>query len=276
MPEIPEIETVRRLLHQHTTSKTIAEVTVEREKTLNVSSANLTNHLLGGTVTDVLRRGKIILMQIGRPDQPPVSLLFHFMLDGYLKFLLPHEEMEKNFQLMLRFATGERLYFCKMYLGYIHLEVKPNLEQIPEIAELGPDPLAPEFTAADLFLLLHKRRTMIKPLLMDQNFLAGIGNTYSNEGLFLAGILPKRKANSLSEVDSSKLHHELRVVLQRSIDLGGVNDVTFSSDDRLTGGFTPELKVSYREGLPCYVCKTPIAFEKVNGRNAFFCPVCQH
>lgn len=277
MPEIPEIETVRRLLHQHTTGKTVAEIAVEREKTLNVSSAELTNHLHHATVQDVLRRGKIIIMQFTSPEHStsPVWLLFHFMLDGYLKFLLPTEEMEKNYQLMLQFTTGERLYFCKMYLGYIHLETTPSLEQVPEIAELGPDPLAPEFSAANFFALLHKRRTMIKPLLMDQNFLAGIGNTYSNEGLFLAGILPKRKANSLSEAESSKLHHELRAVLQRSIELGGVNDMTFSTADRLTGGFIPELKVSYREGQPCYVCGTPIAFLKVNGRNAFFCPVCQ-
>ena len=272
MPEIPEIETIRHQLYENTTGKTITEIASEREKTFNVPPALLNEHLLHSTITDVLRRGKILIIQFDRP----VSLLFHFMLDGYLKFIFPDEVFDKNYQLKLNFHTGEQLYFCKMYLGYIHLEMTQNIEQIPEIAELGPDPLAADFDLDQFATLLKKRQTMIKPLLMDQNFLAGIGNTYSNESLFRAGILPKRKANSLSPEEITRLYQALRAVLTRSIEMGGVSDVPFSSTDNVTGGFSAEEKVGYREGEPCYVCGTPIVFEKVNGRNAFYCPVCQH
>lgn len=272
MPEIPEIETIRRQLAQNIFGKKIVQVDLQREKTINVKKNELIDHLMNTTVTQVARRGKIIILQFNQP----ISLLFHFMLEGYLRFLLPDEEYEDKYQLMLEFNTGERLYFCKMYLGYIHLEITTDLESIPEIAELGPDPTDANFVLTQFQEMLKSRRKMIKPLLMEQDFLAGIGNTYSNEGLFLGGILPDRKASKLSPKEMEKLYHELRSVLERSTDLGGVGDVHFSSDDTLTGGFIPELKVSYREGEPCYVCGTPISYEKIGGRNAFFCTVCQH
>lgn len=272
MPEIPEIETIRRQLERYIVGKLITRVEVLREKTFNVPTDEVIEALLDATVTQVLRRGKILVLQFDRP----ISLVFHFMLEGYLKFLYPDEEMDKNYQLMLRFSTGEHLYFCKMYLGYIHVENTTEITSIPEIAELGPDPLAREYTYAMFHTQISSRKKMVKPLLMDQDFLAGIGNTYSNEGLFLAGILPDRKANQLQPIETERLYYSLRDVMEHSIALGGVNDVPIASDDQLTGGFIPELRVSYREGEPCYVCGTPIAFEKVNGRNAFFCRVCQH
>lgn len=272
MPEIPEIETIRRQLEAHLSGKLITQVEVLREKTFNVPTEEVIGTLLDSTVTTVLRRGKILILQFDRP----VTLIFHFMLEGYLQFLYPDEKMEKGYQFMLKFSTGEHLYFCKMYLGYIHIEKTAEIASVPEIAELGPDPLSPDFTYEMFHSRTTGRKKMIKPLLMEQDFLAGIGNTYSNEGLFLAGILPDRKANRLQPGETERLYHSLRDVMGRSIALGGVNDVPFSSDDRRTGGFIPELKVSYREGEPCCLCGSPIAFEKINGRNAFFCRVCQH
>ncbi len=272
MPEIPEIETVRRQLEATIVNKQIKLVEITREKTFNVPIEEVLHHLEKTTVTRILRRGKIIILQFNQP----ISLLFHFMLEGYLKYLNPTEEFEKNYQLMLEFTTGEKLYFCKMYLGYIHLEMTTDLDQITEIQELGPDPLDIDFTAAKFQQMLTRRRKMIKPLLMDQDFIAGIGNTYSNEGLFLAGILPDRKASELQTGEIQKLYSKLRQILRESINLGGVRDTAYSSSDQLTGGFTPELKVSYREGEPCYVCGTPISYAKIGGRNAFYCTVCQH
>lgn len=272
MPEIPEIETIRRQLAQNIVGKKIVQADLQREKTFNVKKDELINHLMNSTVTKVIRRGKIIILQFNQP----ISLLFHFMLEGYLHFRRADEDYTDKYQLMLKFATREQLYFCKMYLGYIHLEKTTDLEAIPEITELGPDPTDANFTLAQFQDLLKSRRKMIKPLLMEQNFLAGIGNTYSNEGLFLGGILPARKASELVPKEIEKLYHELRNVLADSTEMGGIGDVPFSSNDTLTGGFIPKLKVSYREGEPCYICGTPISYEKIGGRNAFFCTVCQH
>lgn len=271
MPEIPEIETVRRQLIHYTSGKRIIGIDVQREKTLNVPTGELVHELSDATITTVLRRGKILILRFNHP----VSLVFHFMLEGYLKFLRPEETWDKDYQLLLRFATGERLYFCKMFLGYIHLEHTIDINTIPEVMELGADPLAPEFSYERFHEMLTSRKKMVKPLLMDQNFLAGIGNTYSNEGLFLGGILPGRKAGSLKAEETRKLYESLRDLLQRSIVKGGVGDIPVASDDTLTGGFTPELQVSYRENEPCFVCGTPISFEKIGGRNAFYCKVCQ-
>lgn len=272
MPEIPEIETIRRHLEQSILKKGIVDIELTREKTFNYPKEKIYQYLSHTQVTKVLRRGKIILLQFNRP----LTLLFHFMLEGYLQFIQPQEIFNEKYQLMLKFITGEKLYFCKMYLGYINLETTLDIKQIPQIKELGPDPISRELTVQQFQKMLSERRKMIKPLLMDQDFLAGIGNTYSNEGLFKAGILPDKKANRLNPEETTKLYHELRSLLQRATQMGGVGDKPFSSTDQLTGGFIPQLKVSYRQGQPCYICGTPISHAKIGERNAFFCKRCQH
>lgn len=271
MPEIPEIETVRRQLAQNIFGKKIIKIKGEREKTFNLPLDEVVDLLQDTVTTQVIRKGKVIVLQFNKP----LSLYFHFMLDGFVKFLKPGEEWDKKYQLMLEFSTGERLYFCKMYLGYIHLEETTDLDQIEEIAELGPDLIVDQLSLEEFKEMLQSRRKMIKPLLMEQDFIAGIGNTYSNEGLFRAGIIPDKKASNLSNEEIERLYQELLQLLNEAIEEGGVGDTFFSSDDRLTGGFRDNLRVSYKEDEPCPICGQPISYQKIGGRNAFYCENCQ-
>jgi formamidopyrimidine-DNA glycosylase len=271
MPEIPEIETVRNHLERCVRGKEFNHVTVNRNKALNVPVDEFVSQISGQVVTSVRRRAKQIIIGLANG----ISLVIHFMLEGYVRFFYPHEEMVGNPSLTLTFTTNEQLSFFKINLGYVHLAYTTDLEAISELADLGPEPLSETFTLEAFLAILRERKGMIKPLLMEQQFIAGIGNVYSNEVLFCSGILPTRKITQIDEGEQIKLYHCIRNVLQRAIELGGVYEEKFASDDTLTGGYEAQLQVAYRTGKPCYVCGHEIVTERVGGRNAFYCPVCQ-
>lgn len=271
MPEIPEIETIRYHLENKTCNKTVEAVTVNREKALNVSVEAFSEAIKGQRITSVRRRAKQIIISLSNRN----SLIIHFMLEGNARFFYSHEEVDGTPSVLLLFDSGERLGFFKINLGYIHLTATTDLEKMSELADLGPEPLDDDFTVDKFIALLNERKGMIKPLLMDQKFLAGIGNVYSNETLFCSGIMPTRKVKQIEEDEQVKLYHCIRDILHRAIKLGGVYEEKFATDDTLTGGFESQLKVAYRTGKPCYVCNNTIETKRVGGRNAFFCPVCQ-
>jgi len=271
MPEIPEIETIRKQLEAHVLGKTITHINVIRPKTLNIPPDEFVGHLVGQAIISAKRRAKIIVLEITNG----FSLFFHFMLEGHVHLYYPDETVDGRPNLLITFDTSEKLAFYRMELGYVRLVPTLDLAERDEFKELGPEPLSPAFSIQQFHALLTSKKGMIKPLLMDQAVLAGIGNVYSNESLFCGRIMPNRKTPALSEDEITQLYHCIRDILNRSIAKGGVNDTQFSSDDVLTGGFTPDLQVAYRTGAPCYVCSHPIETKRIGGRNAFFCPVCQ-
>ena len=197
------------------------------------------------------------------------------MLEGYIRLFYAHEAMEGRPSVTLILNTGEQLGLFKLNLGYVHLAYTADLGQIEELTGLGPEPLDDAFTVERFITLLGERKGMIKPLLMDQQFIAGIGNVYSNETLFCAGILPERKIKQITDAEQAKLYTCIRSILQKAVEAGGVYEEKFASDDTLTGSFEPLLQVAYRTGQPCYVCGTLVETKRVGGRNAFFCPICQ-
>lgn len=272
MPEIPEIETVRYHLDHYVRGKTVSSIDVLREKSINLSPQELAANLRGQQITQIRRRAKILIISFGNNT----SLVVHFMLDGYARFFYPHEIPAKQPSVLLTFTTGERLGFFAINLGYIHFYPTTELTEIPELENLGPEPLSPDFTLARFENLLAQRRGMIKPLLMDQSFIAGIGNVYSNEILFCSRILPTRQVAQITGNEIGLLYNCLQSILRKAIAAGGVNDEKFASDDALTGGYEPHLLVAYRTGEACYNCGTAIETKRVGGRNAFFCPQCQH
>lgn len=272
MPEIPEIETVKRHLEQYVCDKTICAVAVQRPQTINVTPGQFSTSLLGQQIVKIQRRAKILIITFSNNT----SILVHFMLEGYTQFFAVHEEVSDPASVIFTFANGERLAFFSMYLGYIHFVPTTQLTEMPELAKLGPEPLSPQFTVNMLRHILASRRGMIKPLLMDQKFIAGIGNVYSNEILFCSRILPTRKAAKLNALEIDRLFACLQKILKQAVAAGGVYDIKFTNDDTLTGGYTPHLKVAYRTGKSCYICGTKIKTKRVGGRNAFFCPVCQN
>jgi formamidopyrimidine-DNA glycosylase len=271
MPEIPEIETVRRQLELHIVGKAVQQINILRPKTMNVSPAVFIEAVQNQSITAVQRRAKLLVLALSNHK----AIVFHFMLEGYVHFYAADETVARQSNLLLIFTTGEVLAFYKMQLGFIHLSFTDRLEEIAELDGLGPEPLAEEFTFEKFLSCLHGRKGRIKPLLMDQHVIAGIGNVYSNEILFCSQILPTRKTSGLTEPEKRNLYACMRNILARSIDAGGVNDALFSAQDTSTGNFTPQLQVAYRTGKPCLVCGHSIETQRVAGRNAFFCPVCQ-
>ncbi|MZP30434.1 bifunctional DNA-formamidopyrimidine glycosylase/DNA-(apurinic or apyrimidinic site) lyase [Heliobacterium undosum] len=271
MPELPEIETVRRHLEKQVVGKAIQDVAVGRPKTLNVAPDAFAQALTGRSFQGAERRGKVIRLRL----PGGLSLLFHFMIDGYLRFFSPDEAAPEGANVTLRFDTGETLAFYRMHLGYVQLFADAEVEGNPDYAGLGQDPLDSSFDLEAWMRLLSARRGMIKPLLMDQKVIAGIGNVYSNEALFCSRILPARKLPTLSDTEKERLYHCLRTILAESVRLGGVSEDPFQTGDTFTGGYTSRLQVYDRAGQPCFSCSGLIETDRVGGRNAFFCPRCQ-
>lgn len=271
MPEIPEIETVKNHLVQKVQGKTIGQVVVNREKSLNVPAEEFIRAVTGHEITLVRRRAKQIIISLSNGT----SIIIHFMLEGYMRLFYEGEELDKTPSVLLILHTKEKLGLFKLNLGYAHLAYTIDLSEIEELNDLGPEPLAGDFTVERFSELLGDRKGMVKPLLMDQQFIAGIGNVYSNETLFCAGILPERKIAKITHEEQAKLYHCIRDILRRSIAMGGVYEEKFSADDTITGNFEPHLQVAYRTGQPCYTCGHPVETKRVGGRNAFYCPVCQ-
>lgn len=271
MPEIPEIETLRYQLQNKVVGKKITNAVVNRAKATNVTAAKLTSVLAGQQVISARRRAKQIILSFSNYS----SLVTHLMLEGYLRLFYAGEEMDRRPSLLLQFESGEQLGFFKITLGYVHLVNTDNLSEIKELADLGPEPLDPDFTVSHFRQLLAKRKGMIKPLLMDQAFMAGIGNVYSNEILFCSRIRPDRKVKDISALEQERIFDCMKDILERAVKLGGVYEEKFAADDDLTGGFEPHLQVTYRADKPCYVCGGKIVTKRVGGRNAFYCPICQ-
>ena len=271
MPEIPEIETVRTHLEHKVQEQSIVEVIVNREKALNVPAAEFIAVTTGQPIAAIRRRAKQIIISLGNEH----SLIVHFMLEGYVRLFYPGEEPAGKPTVMLRLNSGQGLAFFKLNLGYLHLVPTVDLTAMAELDGLGPEPLAADFTLEKFLELLAPRKGMIKPLLLDQAFIAGIGNVYSNEALFCSRIRPERKAAQLTAAERQQLYHCIRDILTQAIRFGGVYEEKFASDDNFTGGFEPYLQVAYRTGQPCTICGRLIETKRVGGRNAFYCPVCQ-
>lgn len=270
MPEIPEIETMCRHLRHAFNGRTIAAVIVKREKSLNVPAMEFTSVVTGQQVISVDRRAKVILIRLWTH-----TLTIHLMLEGYVKLLSNCNEQLNQCSAAFQLDNGMSVAFFRLNLGYLHLFTTTDYTQIDDLAHIGPEPLSVEFTLSAFLTRIQSRKGMIKPLLLDQQFLAGIGNVYSNEILFCSRILPERKVAQMETEDLHRIYNCMQRILHQAIELGGVYDIPFSSSDTITGQYTPYLQVAYRTDEPCYVCGHLIQTKRVGGRNAFYCPQCQ-
>jgi formamidopyrimidine-DNA glycosylase len=291
MPEIPEMELYKENLNSTVRGKGIQKIWVYRPKSVNYEVDIFIDRIIGLNISNVDRKGKYLIFNLSNG----LKLLAHMMLDGRLYYLtkeaagnLESFELDQVDKLrekvpglsgkpsvLVQFEDDSLLFFCQLTLGYLRLyedrEIRPILE------ELGPDPLDPQFGAEAFSQLLAKasKRGMIKPWLMQQRNIAGVGNAYSNEALFGAGILPKRTIGALDSHERVKLYNELLEVLKKSIQCGGDMEEPFSLGDDFTGGFNPYFRVYDRADKPCVLCGDFIVREEVGGRNAFYCPHCQ-
>ena len=226
--------------------------------------------LVGQTIAGVGRRGKWVVIDLSGDD----TLLVHLRMTGQL-ILGPGEAAdERHLRVSLALDGGQRLYFFdQRKFGRMVLTGDPQTV----LGKLGPEPLADDFTAARLGEMLARRRGRIKPLLLDQRFLAGLGNIYTDEALWQAGVHPLRAANTLARAEVARLYNAIRSILQAALADGGttLSDTAYRQPDGEFGAFAGLLAVYGREGQPCPRCGEPIQRIRVSQRGTHVCLKCQ-
>lgn len=269
MPELPEMEHYKLLLLQKLAGKTITSVEVNREKSINVVPEVFINNVKGHKIINIERKAKHLLFHL---DNGHV-LLLHLMLGGWMFFGLENDKPSRTIQIQLSFGN-EHLYFIGLRLGYLHIyNSKADVEK--ELSNFGPEPLSPEFTFTEFLSLIDNRRGRLKTKLVDQQFLSGIGNCYSDEICFHAGILPKRDLNELTSSENKQLYESIHIVLQDALKHGGYIENPLFKGDTHTGGYNNLCKVYDREGENCLRCGAQILKEMISSRKSFYCLNCQ-
>ncbi|MCL6517648.1 MAG: DNA-formamidopyrimidine glycosylase [Alicyclobacillus sp.] len=272
MPELPEVENVRRNLEALVTGKTIARVEVRLARIVRTPDdvGEFALRLAGCTVTGVRRRGKYLLF-----DVPPHCLVSHLRMEGRYSLAQAEDPQPRHTHVVFHFTDGTQLRYQDVrQFGTMDL-VPAGGPYPPGLQELGPEPFDPALDAVALRARLHHRRAPVKAVLLDQTCLAGLGNIYVDESLFLAGIHPERPAASLTRAQCAALLEAIRTVLARAIEAGGSSVRSYVDGYGRNGGFQMQLNVYAREGQPCRRCATPIEKYRIAGRGTHVCPVCQ-
>jgi formamidopyrimidine-DNA glycosylase len=268
MPEWPEMEHYRNMLEARICNKTITAVHIERERSLNMSTAEFVNRVLGKQIVAVTRRAKMILFTLHTND----VMLLHLMLGGWMFYGLESEKPERTIQVQLTFGE-QHLYFIGLRLGYLHLFDPAEL--VDRLSELGPEPFDPELDLNVFISMLGRGKGSLKKQLTDQSIIAGIGNCYSDEICFVAGVLPSRISFSLTDEEWATLYRSMKSVLLEAAQAGGYMDEAFFTGDVRTGQYNDQCKVYDREGQPCYRCGQTIVRRDVSAKKSFCCPNCQ-
>ena len=287
MPELPEVETVRLQLLHKLRGKTITGVTIYHPKT-TAGDNKFSKKITGQTIDHIDRVGKLMIFCFNK--QADLFMLGHLKMTGQFFFVdttgtivggghtmtegggsgFPH----KHSRLAIHFGTSGTLYFNDMRLfGYLKLATKIELAQTK--SKYGPEPIDTAFDTAWFTAALQKRKTAIKAVLLNQSFIAGLGNIYVDEALWRAKIAPTRPANKLADKEAKLLAKAAGDVMNESIKVGGTTFQHFVDSDGNKGNFTQFLKVFGKQGTPCPRCKTTIIKIRVAGRGTHYCPGCQ-
>lgn len=272
MPELPEVETVRRTLYDKIVGRRIDRVEIITARQIyHPDPDTFRAELEGARFTDIERRGKWLLFKLG-----PLVLVGHLRMSGHLYVCDPEREREKHTHVIFHLEDGKELrYDDQRKFGGFHL-LGPNGEGTPPgLASLGPEPLSEQFTPAVLAVGLGGRKSPVKAALLNQSIVAGLGNIYVDESLFCARIHPERQASDLSADEVERLHSCIRSVLERAVEKRGTTFSLYFDGEGEEGDMYDELKVFDRTGDPCPDCGTPIVKLAVGGRGTHVCPACQ-
>lgn len=270
VPELPEVETTRRGIAGRLTGATVSTVIVRNPKLRWPVPDNLTELLAGQPLQEIHRRAKYLLFRFDHG-----TLIVHLGMSGSLRVLNTNPPAEKHEHIDLVFTDGQRLRYRDPRRFGAFLWTADLPEKHPLLCRLAPEPLSGEFDADYLARALAGKRIAIKPAIMDQHLVVGVGNIYASEALFRAGIAPQRPANRLSEEDALRLVNAIRAVLNEAIAAGGSTLRDYVDSDGQAGYFTVNSFVYGRAGQPCRVCGTFIQTVRQGQRASFWCPHCQ-
>ena len=272
MPELPEVENVRRTL-QDIVGATIARVDVRLPRIVRrpADPAEFAAALAGRTVLAVGRRGKFLRIATDGP-----VLVAHMRMEGRFAVCRAKEPEEAHTHVVFALSDGRELRYRDVrQFGTMDLFAPGEEFRLPPLAALGVEPLDPAFTPEALAGMLRKTTVAVKSFLLNQSYVAGIGNIYADESLFAARLHPLRPANSLAPDEVRRLHAAIVATLVHAVDAGGSTVRSYVDGRGTAGSYQHRLCVYGREGLPCPACGRPIEKCRVGGRGTHFCPACQ-
>ncbi|MDQ0231007.1 DNA-formamidopyrimidine glycosylase [Metabacillus malikii] len=273
MPELPEVETVRRTLLELAKGKEIQSVRVYWPKIIKKPHEieQFQDALKGQIINDVQRRGKFLKFILD-----DYVLVSHLRMEGRYGLFQADEELEKHTHVIFSFTDGSELRYRDVRkFGTMHLYKIGEEENELPLSQLGPEPFSDQFTVEYLQNRLKKTSRKIKVALLDQTNVVGLGNIYVDEALFRAGIHPERIASQLTIDEYKKLHNEIIATLKEAVDAGGSTIRSYVNSQGEIGMFQLQLFVYGRTEEPCKKCGTPLTKTVVGGRGTHFCHNCQ-
>lgn len=289
MPELPEVETVRRGLQELTVGREIAAAReLGSPKSFPNSAADIRQFLIGTKITAARRRAKVLLIDLSSG----YTLVTHLKMTGQLVFRAkdvafgaghPNDSLigdlpDKSTRVEITFADGSHLYFNdQRKFGWMKLYPTVEVQNIDFMLKVGPEPLEDDFTPSIFYERLQRRKnTTIKAAILDQTVLAGVGNIYADEGLWGAKIHPSRRVKDVSRGQIEQLWREIREVMQLAIEKGGSTDKNYVNAEGKRGSYMDFARAFRREGQPC-PRHPDVLIEKIRvaGRGTHICPACQ-
>lgn len=276
MPELPEVESLRRILARSAVGRTVAGARIGEARLRRRVTADFAHAIAGRRITAISRRAKYLIIEL---DGDAVMLV-HLGMSGSLthrgrdfrnsQFDPRHDHVE------FALDDGSRLvYNDPRRFGMVRLVPRADLAHTPELRGVGPEPFARAFNADYLAAKARGRKVAIKNLLMDQRIVAGVGNIYAAEILFRAGVRPTRRAGRVTRAELERIAAATPAILRAAIGSRGTTFRSYFDSRGRPGRFAERLRVYGREAKPCYTCRTPIRNVVVGQRASFYCPKCQ-
>lgn len=270
MPELPEVETIRRDLEKEVLGLSILDLESNWPKRILPSLPKVKEKVRNKKILAVDRVSKLICFKLNNNER----LLLHLKLTGQLLLRNSGAKVDPYVCHWIILNDGREIRFADTRkFGYLQLMGKEEFTNLTK--SFGPEPIGTSLRMRDIYPNLSRKGSPIKTVLMDQSIFAGVGNIYANEALFLAGIDPRRKANSLSEAEVEKILHCLGDVLAEGLKYRGASDNTYVDLYGNKGKYQEHFRVYARKGHSCIKCGGQIHYTKVNQRGTFFCPKCQ-
>jgi formamidopyrimidine-DNA glycosylase len=273
MPELPEVETIRRGLEARLVGRTITALRIPPDKGRPVpvikgmDQAAFREGVVGARIEGVSRRGKYLILHL----DTSMLLVIHLRMTGALLFPEAPDDPYVRAVFTLDDGTEVRFTDLRKFGG---LWLVDDLSQVT--TALGPEPLSEGFTLDALTSAIANRKAPVKSIILDQRRIAGIGNIYADEACFAAGLDPRRLGATLTEADAAALHAAIRDVLLTGVEQGGASFRDYRNTGGNVGSMQNHVKVFRRTGKPCYTCGAAIERVKLGGRSTHFCPTCQH
>lgn len=271
MPEIAEVETVRRTLKNKVLNKEIADVKILYPKMIESDIHLFKDILIGKKFTDIKRRGKWLIFVLDE-----YYLLSHLRMEGKYFIKESSAEINKHEHVIISFSDNTDLrYHDTRKFGRMNLIKQEDLDKVAAIKKQGIEANSDKLTKEYLYDKIRKKKIPMKTILLDQSIISGLGNIYADEVLFASGINPTRLGTSITLDECEKIKISSQQIIDEAIKCGGTTIRSYTSSLGVTGRFQQNLNVHKQEGIPCKYCKTPIKRIKIGGRSTYYCPNCQ-